>query len=114
MPAAGCDMSRKSGIEIADITGDKNKGEDVRRILITGMSAVGKSSVVEELCWRGHKAIDLDSPEWSEYGHADQESDLDWVGMAPAWKAGLCPLSYTRISTVLQAPRAKRRPSRVS
>lgn len=51
----------------------------MRRILITGMSAVGKSSVVEELGKRGYKAVDLDSPEWSEYGYADQESDLDWL-----------------------------------
>ncbi len=48
------------------------------------MSAVGKSSVVEELARRGHTAVDLDDPEWSEYGFAEPGSgdpDLvrDWL-----------------------------------
>jgi len=32
----------------------------VRRILITGRSAVGKSSVVRALVARGHRAVDTD------------------------------------------------------
>lgn len=57
----------------------------MKRILITGMSAVGKSTVVEALSLLGHKAVDLDGPEWSEY-HAVSEgpdTELDWL-----WKEG--------------------------
>jgi dephospho-CoA kinase len=32
----------------------------MRRVLLTGMSGVGKSSVVRELVARGHKAVDTD------------------------------------------------------
>jgi dephospho-CoA kinase len=39
----------------------------MKRILITGMSGTGKSSVIEELNRRGYPARDLDSDEWCEW-----------------------------------------------
>ena len=45
-----------------------------RCILLTGMSGTGKSSVIEQLAARGYRAVDIDSPEWSEYA-----PDGDWV-----------------------------------
>ena len=39
--------------------------EPVKRVLVTGMSETGKSSVVEELAARGFKAVDTDDG-WSE------------------------------------------------
>jgi shikimate kinase len=39
----------------------------VRRILITGMSGTGKSAVIAELAARGHRAVDLDCEEYSEW-----------------------------------------------
>src|SRR5690348_10707907 len=57
----------------------------MNRILITGMSGTGKSSVVQELLARGHRAVDLDTPEWSEWvaaapGDALTPADgQDWV-----------------------------------
>ena len=38
----------------------------VRRVLLTGMSGTGKSTLVNKLAPLGHKAIDLDDPDWSE------------------------------------------------
>jgi broad-specificity NMP kinase len=38
----------------------------MKRILITGMSGVGKSSVVEELEHRGYPAFDINTDEWCE------------------------------------------------
>lgn len=55
------------------------------RILITGMSGTGKSSVIQELIARGHRAVDLDTPEWSEWVTAAPGDALtpaegqDWV-----------------------------------
>jgi GTPase SAR1 family protein len=43
----------------------------VKRILLTGMSAVGKSTLVDELRRRGFRAVDLDGPDWSEHGPLD-------------------------------------------
>jgi len=37
----------------------------VKRVLVTGMSGTGKSSVVRELAARGFKAVDTDDG-WSE------------------------------------------------
>ena len=44
------------------------------RILITGMSATGKSTVVQTLQSLGYKAIDMDYDDWSEY-----RSDGEWI-----------------------------------
>ena len=39
----------------------------MKRILLTGMSGTGKSSVIAELRKRGYQAVDMDEPGWSEY-----------------------------------------------
>jgi adenylate kinase family enzyme len=58
----------------------------MRRILVTGVSGVGKSTVVVRLGELGHRAVDLDSPEWSEWvessdggGPTPLEPGKDWV-----------------------------------
>jgi broad-specificity NMP kinase len=58
----------------------------VRRVLITGMSGTGKSTVVVELKSRGHRAVDLDTDEYSEWAAPDPdapgapvEPKRDWV-----------------------------------
>jgi shikimate kinase len=39
----------------------------MKRILLTGLSGTGKSTVIDELAARGYKAVDLDSEEYSEW-----------------------------------------------
>ena len=39
----------------------------MKRVLITGMSGTGKSTVIRALAGRGYKAVDLDSDEWSHW-----------------------------------------------
>lgn len=59
----------------------------MRRILLTGMSGTGKSSVIEALAARGHKAVDLDGDAYSEWVDAASisapgtpvEPGRDWV-----------------------------------
>jgi shikimate kinase len=57
----------------------------MKRVLITGMSGTGKSSVIHELAARGCRAHDLDTPEWSHWIDADASDPLtpaegkDWV-----------------------------------
>jgi dephospho-CoA kinase len=57
----------------------------MKRVLITGMSGTGKSAVVRELAARGYPAVDLDTPEWSEWVDADPTDPLtprrgkDWA-----------------------------------
>ncbi|MFT4132928.1 AAA family ATPase [Labrys sp. (in: a-proteobacteria)] len=57
----------------------------MKRILITGMSGTGKTSVIRELLARGHQAHDLDTPEWSHWVPAAPGDNLtpgqgeDWV-----------------------------------
>jgi dephospho-CoA kinase len=58
----------------------------VKRILVTGVSGVGKSTVVVRLAELGFRAVDLDSPEWSEWvdspdgeGPSPLQPGKDWV-----------------------------------
>ena len=60
----------------------------MKRILITGMSGTGKSTLIGELARRGYKAVDADSPEFSHWVATSQvataagspvEPDRDWV-----------------------------------
>lgn len=46
----------------------------MKRILLTGMSGTGKSTVIGELTARGYRAIDMDEPGWSEHA-----PDGDWI-----------------------------------
>src|SRR3712207_4109306 len=60
----------------------------VKRVLLTGMSGTGKSTVIAELAARGYKAVDADSDEFSEWVEVTGDSgvpgspvepDRDWV-----------------------------------
>ncbi|QEH31692.1 hypothetical protein OJF2_01570 [Aquisphaera giovannonii] len=46
----------------------------MRRILLTGMSGTGKSSLIVALRARGFRAVDMDEPGWSELA-----PDGEWV-----------------------------------
>lgn len=60
----------------------------MQRILLTGLSGTGKSTVTEALAARGFKAIDLDTPQFSEWRAIEEIGDVagspvephrDWV-----------------------------------
>jgi shikimate kinase len=58
----------------------------MRRVLVTGVSGVGKSTAVTELARRGVKAVDLDDPAWSEWvdspdgdGPSPLHAGQDWL-----------------------------------
>jgi shikimate kinase len=57
----------------------------MKRVLITGMSATGKSTVIGELAARGYTAVDADSNEWSEWvdvesnGPEGPDAGRDWI-----------------------------------
>jgi broad-specificity NMP kinase len=54
----------------------------MKRILITGMSGTGKSSVIEELKRRGYEAVDTDSDAWCEWVSVQGENtepEKDWI-----------------------------------
>jgi broad-specificity NMP kinase len=52
----------------------------VRRVLVTGMSGTGKSSVLHELAGRGHRVVDADEPGWTDEvpDHAGRGSERVW------------------------------------
>ena len=60
----------------------------MKRILLTGMSGAGKSTVIGELAARGYKAVDADGDEFSQWVEvsgeagaevAPVEGNRDWV-----------------------------------
>jgi dephospho-CoA kinase len=49
------------------------------KVLVTGMSGTGKSSALHVLAERGHKVVDTDTEQWSEWMLAtDGSSDWMW------------------------------------
>ena len=52
------------------------------RVLVTGMSGAGKTSVLEVLALRGHRTVDTDSDEWCEWVELPDGS-RDWI-----WRRG--------------------------
>jgi dephospho-CoA kinase len=49
----------------------------MKRILLTGLSGTGKSTVIDELAARGYKAVDLDNEEYSEWVSYTPTSAID-------------------------------------
>lgn len=49
----------------------------LRRTPITGMAGVGKSTVIDLLRQRGHKAVHLDTPEWFVCGYLNHDQAND-------------------------------------
>lgn len=50
----------------------------MKRILITGMSATGKSTLTAALAAGGHHAVDLDHPDYSEYRDLGEGEEWVW------------------------------------
>jgi shikimate kinase len=53
------------------------------RILLTGMSGTGKSTVIAELAARGYQAFDLDSDAYSEWVAVPADSDIPGTPVEP-------------------------------
>lgn len=49
----------------------------VQRVLVTGMSGTGKSTVLAELARRGFEAVDTDEPGWTRW--SDEDDGYVWV-----------------------------------
>ncbi len=64
----------------------------MKRILLTGMSGTGKSTIIDELAARGYKAVDADSDEYSEWvefpGESDEFGSPVKVGRDWVWREG--------------------------
>ncbi len=56
----------------------------MKRVLITGMSGTGKSTLIDELAARGYKAIDTDSDEWCEWVNVDGD-EVSGIDAGPDW-----------------------------
>lgn len=49
----------------------------VRRVLVTGMSGTGKSTVLAELARRGFETVDTDEPGWTRW--SDEDEGYLWI-----------------------------------
>jgi dephospho-CoA kinase len=76
----------------------------MKRVLITGMSGTGKSSVIAELSLRGYKAVDADSADYSEW--VEVSSDTSVLG-SPAWGSRDWMWREDRIQDLLSTEDAK-------
>ena len=56
----------------------------MKRVLLTGLSGTGKSTVTTALAALGYKAVDVDAPAWSELT-AFESSDLSGLGAQQDW-----------------------------
>lgn len=57
----------------------------MKRVLLTGMSGTGKSTVIAALAARGYKAIDADADDWSEWVHVGGDADQSGSPAEPGW-----------------------------
>jgi dephospho-CoA kinase len=57
----------------------------VKRVLLTGMSGTGKSTVIRALVARGYKAVDADDPGWSELVHVPGHPGVSAAGPGQDW-----------------------------
>jgi len=53
---------------------DERKVGAMKRVLLTGMSGTGKSSLIQALRTLGYRAVDMDEPGWSIYSATG-----DWI-----------------------------------
>jgi shikimate kinase len=85
-----CRLAIADTISTTDNTSSINSegNQGVKRILLTGLSGVGKSTVTSELAKRGYKCVDADSDEYSHWeavvddagvAGTPVEPDRDWV-----------------------------------
>ena len=74
----------------------------MKRILITGMSGTGKSTLVVNLVANGYTAVDLDTPGWSEYAQGGDGGNRLHDGQSPEWV-----WREQRVSDLLTSERAE-------
>lgn len=55
----------------------------MKRILLTGLSATGKSTVIHALAERGYQAVDLDSDAFSEWVTVNHDEDIAGMPVEP-------------------------------
>ncbi len=58
----------------------------MKKVLITGMSGTGKSTLVAALTARGYRGIDMDEPGWSEYRTVAAGPDAPSGGPEWVWR----------------------------
>jgi shikimate kinase len=57
----------------------------MKRVLLTGMSGTGKSTLIRAFAARGYKTIDTDSDEWSEWVYGTDDPDSSGSTPEPDW-----------------------------
>jgi dephospho-CoA kinase len=57
----------------------------MKRVLLTGMSGTGKSTVIRALTARGYKAVDTDADEWCEWVDIAVGSEPAGMSAGPDW-----------------------------
>jgi dephospho-CoA kinase len=57
----------------------------MKRVLLTGMSGTGKSTLIRALAARGYKAIDTDSDAWSTWANPSGDADASGAIAEPDW-----------------------------
>ncbi len=76
----------------------------MKRILVTGMSGTGKSTIIGEVAARGYKAIDADTDAYSEW--VEVVGDTVALG-SPAWGARDWMWREDRVQALLSAEDAE-------
>ncbi len=84
-PAAADPQTEPCAVRLLPASAPIRYPPRMKRVLLTGMSGTGKSTLVRALAARGYTAVDTDSDEWCEWVDVGVGAERAGMAAGPNW-----------------------------